>query len=62
MGMMLALELMPEIDGARLNDQLFEMGFIAGFKNNVLRFMPPLTIHENHICLLINATDEILAQ
>lgn len=58
-GMMLALELLPEINGERINNELFEHGFVVGFRNNVLRFMPPLNIRENDIDLLIVSLDNL---
>jgi len=58
-GMMLALELLPEINGELINNELFEQGFVVGFRNNVLRFMPPLNIQQNDIDLLIVSLDNI---
>jgi len=59
-GLMLALELFPEVEGEKLNNDLFEQGFIVGFRNNVLRFMPPLTIEHRDINLLVFAVDDWL--
>jgi len=58
-GLMLAMEFLPAVDGEQLNIKLFEQGFIVGFKNTVLRFMPPLTITYSEIDLLIAAMEEL---
>jgi acetylornithine/N-succinyldiaminopimelate aminotransferase len=57
-GLMLALELFPKDDGEKLHNDLFEQGFIVGFRNNVLRFMPPLTIEVGDIDSLSSALEE----
>jgi acetylornithine aminotransferase len=58
-GMMLALELQPEINGELINNELFEQGFVVGFRNNVLRFMPSLNIQREDIDLMIVSLDNI---
>jgi len=61
-GLMLALELSDFIDGDLINNQLFEQGLIIGFKMNVLRFMPPLTIKLTDIDKLVDAIDQLLSE
>jgi acetylornithine aminotransferase len=61
-GLMLALEFTGHVDGEAINNQLFESGFITGFKQNTLRFLPPLIITENDIEKLIGRLDELLGE
>lgn len=61
-GLMLALELNSSHDNASLGDQLYEEGFIVGYKLNTLRFLPPLTIKETDIDRLIEKLDELLTE
>lgn len=61
-GLILALEFAAHIDGRSLNDQLFELGFLVGFKANVLRFLPPLTIKPADIDKFTGALDTLLNQ
>ena len=61
-GLMLALEFTGRTDGEAINNQLFESGFITGFKLNTLRFLPPLIITENDIDKLIGRLDELLGE
>ncbi len=60
-GLILALEFSKHVDGNLINNKLFDMGFLIGFKKNVLRFLPPLTIKLNDIDKFIKALDELLA-
>lgn len=60
-GMILALEFSKQIDGNLINKELFARGLVVGFKLNVMRFLPPLTIKNSDIDELIEAIDEILA-
>jgi acetylornithine/N-succinyldiaminopimelate aminotransferase len=60
-GLILALEFSKHVDGNLINNKLFDRGFLIGFKKNVLRFLPPLTIKFNDIDKFIKALDELLA-
>jgi acetylornithine aminotransferase len=59
-GLMLAIEFNESINGELINQQLFENGFVAGYRLNSLRFLPPLTITDFDIDKLISKLDEIL--
>lgn len=59
-GLMLALELRDTIDGESLNERLFESGIVFGFKQNTLRFLPPLIITRKEIDKLIMKLNELL--
>lgn len=61
-GLMLAIEFKDSIDGELISKQLFESGFVMGFKLNTLRFLPPLTIKNSDIDKLISKLDELLKQ
>jgi acetylornithine/N-succinyldiaminopimelate aminotransferase len=60
-GLMLAIEFSDNINGDLLHHELFDGGFITGYKNNTLRFLPPLTISKTHIDKLIQKTDGLTA-
>jgi acetylornithine aminotransferase len=59
-GLMLALEFNDSFDGLSVHRQLFDLGFVCGFKSNTLRFMPPLTISESDIDSLTTAIGSCL--
>lgn len=59
-GLMLAVEFPDTFDGEKLSRELFENGFVLGFKKNTLRFLPPLIITQKEIDKLIKRLDEIL--
>jgi acetylornithine/N-succinyldiaminopimelate aminotransferase len=59
-GLMLALEFEEHIQGETINNQLFEQGFVIGFKQNTLRFLPPLTIETDDIDKLFEALQNLL--
>lgn len=59
-GMMIAVEFAGNISTDLLRDQLQNAGFIVGQKENVIRFMPPLTISESNIWELVNSLDKLL--
>lgn len=59
-GLMLALEFNQNVNGESISKQLFENGFVTGFKLNTLRFLPPLTIKNSDIDELILKLDELL--
>jgi acetylornithine/N-succinyldiaminopimelate aminotransferase len=59
-GLMLALEFEEHIQGETINNQLFEQGFVIGFKQNTLRFLPPLTIKTDDIDKLFEALQNLL--
>jgi acetylornithine/N-succinyldiaminopimelate aminotransferase len=61
-GMILALEFSKQINGNLINKELFDRGLVVGFKLNVIRLLPPLTIKNSDIDELIAAIDEILAK
>jgi acetylornithine/N-succinyldiaminopimelate aminotransferase len=61
-GLMLAIEFKDSIDGELISKQLFESGFVLGFKLNTLRFLPPMTIMISDIDKLISKLDELLKQ
>lgn len=59
-GLILAIEFSKNINGSLINKELFDNGLIVGFKNNVIRLLPPLTIKKSDIDELINTIDKIL--
>jgi acetylornithine aminotransferase len=59
-GLMLAIEFDETINGDLISQQLFENGFVVGYKINTLRFLPPLTIKGSDIDSLIGKLDELL--
>jgi acetylornithine aminotransferase len=59
-GLMLALEFQDSFDGEKLNERLFESGFVFGHKNNTLRFLPPLIITETEVDKLILKLEELI--
>jgi acetylornithine aminotransferase len=59
-GLMLAIEFFPEVDVEKLNDSLFDQGFVVGFKEKVLRFMPPLIIDKSDVDNVIDAMESLL--
>ncbi|MFW6227482.1 MAG: aspartate aminotransferase family protein [Bacteroidota bacterium] len=59
-GLMLALELKESINGESVSRELFDGGFVTGYKMNTLRFLPPLIIKKSDIDNLIDKLDEIL--
>jgi acetylornithine aminotransferase len=61
-GLMLAVEFRPGFDILHLWKQLLDKGFVTGRKNNMLRFMPPLTIKESDIIRLVKAMEESMSR
>jgi acetylornithine aminotransferase len=61
-GLMLAVEFYSHINAERIYNQLLEMGLIVGYKENTLRFMPPIIIEKTHINQLISAIDSCISQ
>ncbi len=59
-GLMLAMELNPSIKMEEFDNKLLVAGFVAGIKNQVIRFMPPLVITENDIDKLVDSLINIL--
>lgn len=57
-GLMLAIEFHELLNGELISRQLFESGFVVGYKMNTLRFLPPLTIKDSDIDSLISKLDE----
>jgi len=59
-GLILALEFSEQVDGNWINNQLFDVGLLVGFKLNTLRLLPPLTIKVEDINKLITEIDRLL--
>ncbi len=59
-GLMIGLEMNSNINGKEVYMKLIDKGFLVGFKENVLRFMPPLVIKKQQINELVNRIDKIL--
>lgn len=59
-GLMLAIEFYSSVDVERINNSLFESGFVVGFKEKILRFMPPLIIDKKDIDHLTESLDSFL--
>lgn len=59
-GLMLAITFNEPVNGEQISRQLFDHGFVAGFKLNTLRFLPPLTIKPWDIDRLIITLDQLL--
>ncbi len=59
-GLMVAMEFEDSLDGNKINERLFESGFVFGFKQNTLRFLPPLTITEKEVDKLVLKLEELL--
>ena len=58
-GLLVGMKL--EIEGAPIVDACLEKGFLTNcIQENILRFIPPLTIEKNHIDALVVCLDEIL--
>ena len=57
---MVALEFSEQLDDDWSNQQLFNNGFIIGYKANVLKLLPPLVITENDIMKLAEIRKKIL--
>jgi len=58
-GLLVGMKL--EIEGAPIVDACLEKGFLINcIQENILRFIPPLTIEKNHIDALVVCLDEIL--
>ena len=61
-GLMLALEFRETYNGGEINERLFELGFVFGFKQNTLRFLPPLIISKKEINKLIENLKGLLKE
>ena len=59
-GLMLAVEFQASFNGEQLNKRLFKRGFVFGFKQNTLRFLPPSVISVKEIDKLISNLRELL--
>lgn len=57
-GLMLALEFNQSVDVESIYLKLIDNGLLVGFKENVLRFMPSLTIDKSAIDKLIHTIDK----
>ncbi|MBK5722878.1 aspartate aminotransferase family protein [Dysgonomonas sp. Marseille-P4677] len=60
-GLMFAMEFTPTINIECISNKLFEKGIIIGYKHESLRFLPPLTIKQSDIDVLIKSLDELLS-
>lgn len=60
-GLMLAIEFTASVNGELISKQLFENGYVVGYKMNTLRFLPPLTIKKSHINSLTIQLNNLLA-
>jgi len=60
MGLMLAMEFSKSFDGDRLSGKLFDLGFVAGYKKNTLRFLPPLILKSDEVDQLVSALSLLL--
>ena len=58
-GLMLGLEVSPNVDGDSIYHKLIEEGFLVGHKSNVLRFLPAFIIEKEHIDQLIDRMEII---
>lgn len=61
-GLMLAIEFTDRVDGVALHNTLFDSGFVVGFKNNTLRFLPPFTISDTDIDSLIDCIETFISK
>ncbi len=59
-GLMLAIELKTKEIADFIYNQLIENGFLVGFKEKTLRFIPPLIIERENIDELIETIDRII--
>lgn len=59
-GLMLAVEFQKAYSGNKINEKLFELGFVFSFKQNTLRFLPPLTITEKEIDKLTENLNKLM--
>ena len=62
LGLMLGMELAPEVSGKQVVSALFERGFLCNCAgHNTLRFVPPLIIEDAQVDALLDALDGVLA-
>lgn len=61
-GLMLGIELSKQLNGKLIFDALFDRGFIVGFKLNVIRLLPPLTIKNSDINEFVDSLDDLLTK
>jgi len=59
-GLMLAVELNPDIDAEIIYGKLMDKGLLVGCRNNVLSFMPPVIIQPEHVDILIDTMETLL--
>jgi acetylornithine/N-succinyldiaminopimelate aminotransferase len=60
-GLMIGMELFAAANAENMYMQLIDFGFLVGYKENVLRFMPPLIIEKKHIDAILETVDKLLA-
>lgn len=61
-GLMIAIEFESENYAKYIYNQLIESGFLVGYKEKVVRFMPPLIIEKTEINELIKTIDKIITE
>jgi acetylornithine aminotransferase len=61
-GLMIAIELKTTESANYIYNRLLERGFLVGFKEKTIRFMPPLTIEQEDIDKLIITLAEIIKE
>lgn len=61
-GLMIAIELKTIESANYIYNRLLERGFLVGFKEKTIRFMPPLTIEQKDIDKLIITLAEIIKE
>jgi acetylornithine/N-succinyldiaminopimelate aminotransferase len=59
-GLMIAIELNTNEIADYIYNQLIENGFLVGFKDKTIRFMPPLIIEQRDIDKLVETIDHII--
>ena len=62
-GLMLGIELTPEVDAKKVFDTIIDKGFIVNLtQGSTLRLLPPLIIDEEEIKAFSNSLDDILSK
>ncbi len=62
-GLMLGIELTPEVDAKKVFDTIIDKGFIVNLtQGSTLRLLPPLIIEEEEIKAFSNTLDDILSK
>jgi len=62
-GLMLGIELTPEVDAKKVFDTIIDKGFIVNLtQGSTLRLLPPLIIEQDEIKAFSNTLDDILSK